>query len=67
MELRVQLKICEGCGCLWFRAQGQRTVYCKSCETKLKDFPPPQIHRRPGRRGRKPLLKVWEAAAGGTQ
>ena len=28
MELRVQLKICEGCGCLWYRAQTQGSVYC---------------------------------------
>ena len=42
MELRVQLKICEGCGCLWFRAQTQGTVYCRQCETKLREFPAPE-------------------------
>ena len=29
MEVRVQLKICEGCGCLWYRAQTLGSVYCK--------------------------------------
>jgi len=33
MDLRVQLKICEGCGCLWYRAQTHGSVYCKECET----------------------------------
>jgi hypothetical protein len=26
MELRVHLKVCEGCGCLWYRAQNQESV-----------------------------------------
>jgi len=39
MEVCVQLKICEGCGCLWYRAQAQGTVYCKECQVKLGDFP----------------------------
>jgi hypothetical protein len=69
MELRVQLKICEGCGCLWYRAQTQGSVYCQGCETKLKDFPAPESRKRPGRPGRKVLAKVWAVAAvtGGAQ
>jgi uncharacterized Zn finger protein (UPF0148 family) len=69
MELRVQLKICEGCGCLWYRAQAQGTVYCKSCEEKLKDFPTPESRKRRGRPARKPLTKVWAVAqvAGGAR
>ena len=31
MELRVQIKVCEGCGCLWYRVQTQETVYCREC------------------------------------
>ena len=38
MEVRVQLKICEGCGCLWFRAQTQGSVYCRECESKAERF-----------------------------
>ena len=37
MEVRVQLKVCEGCGCLWYRAQTLESVYCKECESKLRD------------------------------
>ena len=66
MELCVQLKICEGCGCLWYRAQTQGTVYCKECEGKLGEFPSPESRKRPGR---KPLVRVWgvAAAAGGAK
>ena len=62
MELRVQLKICEGCGCLWYRAQSQGSVYCQGCETKLKDFPSPETRKRRGRPARKPLGTVWAVA-----
>jgi uncharacterized Zn finger protein (UPF0148 family) len=67
MELRVHLKICEGCGCLWYRAQTQGTVYCRECETKLKDFPTPESRKRRGRPSRKPLVQIWAVAeaAGG--
>ena len=69
MELRVHLKICEGCGCLWYRAQTLGSVYCLSCETKLKDFPSPESRKRRGRQRSKPLAKVWAVAevAGGAQ
>jgi hypothetical protein len=69
MELRVQLKICEGCGCLWYRAQNQGSVYCFGCETKLKDFPSPESRKRRGRPARKPLIKAWAAVgfAGGAR
>jgi uncharacterized Zn finger protein (UPF0148 family) len=67
MELRVQLKICEGCGCLWYRAQNQGSVYCRGCEVKLKEFPAPESRKKRGRPNRKPLLRVWGVAeeAGG--
>ena len=68
MEMRVQLKICEGCGCLWYRAQTQGNVYCMECERKLKDFPSPETRKRRGGPCRKALPKVWAVAeaAGGT-
>ena len=67
MEMRVQLKICEGCGCLWYRAQTQGSVYCRECEIKLKDFPTPESRKRRGRPARKTLVRVWAVAgtAGG--
>jgi hypothetical protein len=70
MELRVQLKICEGCGCLWYRAQTHGSVYCHRCEKTLKDFPTPESRKRRGRPGRKGMGKIWAAAvavAGGAQ
>jgi hypothetical protein len=66
MELRVQLKICEGCGCLWYRAQTQGSVYCNGCEEKLKDFPTPESRKRRGRRTGKTLVQVWAVAADAT-
>lgn len=39
MELRVQLKVCEGCGGLWYRAQNHCSSYCRECADRLKDFP----------------------------
>jgi hypothetical protein len=69
MDVRVQLKICEGCGCLWYRAQTIESVYCKPCEAKLKDFPTPESRKRRGRPCRKHLTRVWAVAEamGGTQ
>jgi uncharacterized Zn finger protein (UPF0148 family) len=67
MELRVTLKICEGCGCLWYRAQDQGSVYCLRCETKLKDFPSPESRKRRGRPSRKVLARVYAVAAHRTQ
>lgn len=65
MELRVQLKVCEGCGCLWYRAHHQGTVYCKDCEVRLKDFPSPETRKRRGRPPRKTLVRVWGMVATG--
>jgi uncharacterized Zn finger protein (UPF0148 family) len=69
MELRVQLKTCEGCGCLWYRLQHQGTVYCFRCEIKLKDFPTPESRKRRGRPSRKPLQTAWAmaTASGGAE
>jgi hypothetical protein len=62
MELRVHLKVCEGCGSLWYRNQTQGSVYCKACEVKLRDFPTPGSRKRRGRPGRKTLANVWAVA-----
>jgi len=62
MELYVQLKVCEGCGCLWYRALNHGSVYCQRCETKLKEFPSPESRKRRGRPTRKPVGRVWAAA-----
>ena len=69
MEVRVQLKVCEGCGCLWYRVQTQESVYCKECESKLRTFPSPESRKRLGRPPRRRLAKVWAVAevVGGAQ
>jgi len=62
MEVRVQLKICEGCGCLWYRAHTLCNVYCKECEIKLKNFPSPESRKRRGRHGKGQLTRIWAVA-----
>jgi hypothetical protein len=62
MELRVQLKICEGCGSLWYRPQTQQSVYCKHCEKKLSEFPSPESRKRRGRPAKKPVARIWGVA-----
>jgi uncharacterized Zn finger protein (UPF0148 family) len=64
MDLCVHLKVCEGCGCLWLRAQEQGSVYCRECEYRLRDYPSPESRKRRGRPVRMTLPKVWAVAAG---
>ena len=69
MELRVQLKVCEGCGCLWYRAHNHGSVYCQRCEVRLSEFPAPESRKRRGRPLRKPVMREWglAGAAGGAE
>ena len=60
---RVYLKICEGCGGLWFRTQEESNVYCGLCERRLRGHSR-ETKRRPGR-PRKHSIAVAEA--GGTR
>ncbi len=62
MDLHVQLKVCEGCGCLWYRTQNQRGVYCLGCDARLKQFPPMQSRRRPGRKSAITLARILAVA-----
>jgi len=50
--LRVQLKVCEGCGKLWFRTTSVDGVYGSCCAGKLAQHAkaaPPQRHARRGK------------------
>ena len=38
--LRLELKVCEGCGTLWLRGELEPSVYCTACTTRLASFPP---------------------------
>ena len=49
----VKLKICEACGSLWYRAEGNSSAYCGACEAKLKDFPTVESRKRRGLPSRK--------------
>jgi hypothetical protein len=62
MDLRVQLKVCEGCGCLWYRAQNHSGVYCLGCDAKLKQFPSAQSRRRRGPKKAEKLINIWAVA-----
>ena len=46
--VKMQLKVCEGCGALWVRSL-VCGVYCQRCAVLLSDFPSPQTRRRRGR------------------
>lgn len=50
--LRVQLKVCEGCGGLWFRAEGSevsdsKQKYGRCCAGKLAEHA--RVRREPAR------------------
>lgn len=62
MEFRVQLKVCEGCGCLWFRALGHLNVYCHGCETRLREHPDPGSRKHPGPLRRRNVPRIWAVA-----
>ena len=48
--LRVQLKVCEGCGGLWFRTQSAEDVYGRCCAGKLAQHAKAKPAQRGGRR-----------------
>lgn len=50
-QIKVELKVCEGCGTLWVRSL-VCGVYCNRCEVLLADFPKPLSRKRRGRRAR---------------
>ena len=63
MYLRIFLKVCEGCGVLWFRAQDCPEIYCPGCARKLRPVPQAKRTRRPGRRGRHRIGVLTEGGA----
>lgn len=61
MEFQVQLKVCEGCGCLWCRAGAESGVYCRECAVKLREFPTPESRKRRGRPAKR-VANIWAVA-----
>lgn len=62
MELRVQLKVCEACGCLWYRPLTDPKVYCSQCDERFKDFPSAESRKRRGRPKKVVLPTVFAVA-----
>jgi hypothetical protein len=46
-DLRMELKVCEGCGALWVRPARAPGVYCRGCTGKLAEFPDALGRRTP--------------------
>ena len=44
-HLRLELKVCEGCGALWLRAETASGVHCTRCIRTLREFPPVRKRR----------------------
>lgn len=50
--LRLDLKVCEGCGALWLREAATKGIYCRHCASRLAEFPAPRGKHRGGRKPR---------------
>ncbi len=59
MDTRVELKICEACGSLFYRDKKHHNTYCAGCEALLKNFPTPETRKLKGRPGRKGKMLAW--------
>jgi predicted amidophosphoribosyltransferase len=57
----VELKVCEGCGGLWVRAQNHG-VYCQRCALRLSEYPAPRGRSQRGRK-RKVLIAACQGGA----
>ena len=51
-HLRLELKVCEGCGALWLRTGVMEGVYCSRCYCHLSNFPAAK-GKHPGGRPRR--------------
>ncbi len=69
--LRMDLKVCEGCGALWLRTGALEGVYCRSCRARLAEFPAARGRRAPlGPRRRRPAATArgyMNVVAGGAR
>ena len=57
MYLRIELKYCERCGGLWYRAEGDTQVYCHACMPEML-----QVARGPKKQ---PVGVNWAHLRGG--
>jgi hypothetical protein len=61
-EKKVELKVCEGCGSLWIRAQGEG-AYCRGCAAWLAEFPVVRVGRRCWGGRRKRIVELAKRGA----
>ena len=61
--LRVQLKVCEGCGNLWFRTTSVDGVYGKCCAGKLAQHAKAEPQQRRAQRSKGHSLQIVTAGA----
>jgi hypothetical protein len=65
--VRVQLKVCEGCGGLWFRTQSAEDVYGRCCAGKLAQHARAKREQRQERRAKRHQMSLLQAVVmGGT-
>jgi hypothetical protein len=65
--LRVQLKVCEGCGGLWFRTQSE-DVYGRCCAGKLAQHAKASLERRIACHAKRHAMALSQAVlAGGAE
>jgi len=54
--LRIELKVCEGCGALFLRSAGPRAEsqgnYCRSCSNWMSECAAPRVPRPRGARSK---------------
>ena len=60
--LRIDLKVCEGCGVLWLRKAMVEGKYCLECTGRLAEFPAPRAKHAGGRKRR--LVRATGCTAG---
>jgi hypothetical protein len=68
--LRLELKVCEGCGALWLRSELVDGVYCRACSCHLSNFPAAKEKHaggRPCRLARASACFASHARAGGAR
>lgn len=46
LQVSLELKVCEGCGGLWVRPQGEQQPYCHRCQVRLAPFPRRSARKR---------------------
>lgn len=65
--LRMDLKVCEGCGALWLRRETADGLYCRGCARRLAEFPAPRGKHGGGRKPKLARVSHRPIHAGGAR